>query len=138
MWVHHHAIFKHVRRCDAWVHFANGCLLLMVTVVPYPTSVVAAYLTTPAAKMAVAFYCGAFVLIAVGFNLVLRAAFRKRMLIPSTSMDFVAKTCRSYLAGPPLYSLALLAAFLDVRLALGICTALWIFWAATITRNTQA
>ena len=27
MWVHHHALFKNVSRCDAWVHFANGSLL---------------------------------------------------------------------------------------------------------------
>src|SRR5271165_2842960 len=56
MWVHHHAIFSHVRKCDAWVHFANGCLLLAVTFVPYPTSVLAAYLETPAAKAAAIFY----------------------------------------------------------------------------------
>ena len=48
MWVHHHAIFSHVRRSDAWLHFANGCLLLAVTFVPYPTSVLATYRETPA------------------------------------------------------------------------------------------
>jgi uncharacterized membrane protein len=138
MWVHHHAIFRNVVRCDAWVHFANGCLLLAVTFIPYPTSVLAAYLETPAAHMAAAFYSGSLIFIAVCFNLVLRAAFRKKLLLPSTPMDFVSKTCRSYLAGPPLYLLALLAAFVDVRLSLGICTALWIFWAATITQTTRA
>jgi hypothetical protein len=40
--------------------------------------------------------------------------------------------------GTPLYLLATLAAIVDVRLSLGICTALWIFWATTITRNTKA
>jgi uncharacterized membrane protein len=58
MWLHHHAIFRHVRKCDAWVHFANGCRLLVVTFVPYPTSVLAAYLETPAAKAAAVFYSG--------------------------------------------------------------------------------
>jgi hypothetical protein len=37
-----------------------------------------------------------------------------------------------------LYSLATLGAIVDVRLSLAICTALWIFWATTITRNTGA
>jgi uncharacterized membrane protein len=138
MWIHHHALFKNVRRCDALVHFANGSLLLVVTFVPYPTSVLARYLETPAAKMAVAFYCGTFVLIAVCFNLVLRAAFRRKMLVPSTPMNFVEKTCRNYLAGPPLYVVALVAAFWDVRLSLLIVTLLWIFWAATITREPRA
>jgi uncharacterized membrane protein len=100
MWVHHHALFKNVCKCDAWVQFANGFLLLTVTFVPYPTSLVARFLETQAAKTAVAFYCGAFVLIAISFNVVLRAAFRKKLLVPSTSMEFVAKTCRNYLVGP--------------------------------------
>jgi uncharacterized membrane protein len=132
MWVHHHALFRNVWKCDAWVHFANGCLLLVVTFMPYPTSVLARYLETPAAKMGVAFYCGSLVLIAVCFNLVLRAAFRKKLLVPSTPLAFVEKTCRNYLAGPPLYLLALVAAFVDVRVSLLICTLLWIFWAATL------
>ena len=138
MWVHHHALFKNVSKCDAWVHFANGSLLLVVTFVPYPTSVLARYLETPAASMAVAFYCGTFVLIAICFNLVLRAAFRRKLLVPSTPMDFVVKTCRNYLMGPPAYGVALVAAFVEVRLALLICTALWIFWAATIMREQRA
>jgi uncharacterized membrane protein len=138
MWVHHHALFKNVSRCNAWVHFANGSLLLTVTFVPYPTSLVARFLETPAARTAVAFYCGALVLVAISFNLVLRAAFRRKLLVPSTPMDFVDRTCQNYLAGPPLYFLAFLAAFWDVRLSLLICTALRIFWAATIVVNPRA
>jgi TMEM175 potassium channel family protein len=138
MWVHHHTLFKNVCKCDAWVHFANGCLLLTIVFVPYPTSLVARFLETPAAKTAVAFYCALFVVVAICFNLVLRATFRKKLLLPSTPMDFVARTCRHYLVGPPLYLLAFLTAFWDVRLSLLICTALWIFWAASIMTNTRA
>jgi uncharacterized membrane protein len=138
MWVHHHAIFRNICRTDALLHFANGSLLLMVTFVPYPTSVLAAYLETPAAKMAMAFYSGTFVLIAISFYLVIRAGFRRKLLAPTASMEFVDKTCRSYMFGPPLYLASTIAAFVDVRLSLLICTALWIFWATTITRNTRA
>jgi len=138
MWVHHHAILRLVRHTDAWLHFANGCLLLGVTFVPYPTSVLSTYLRTPAAKMAAAFYSGTFVFIALCFYLLIRAAFRKPLLAPDASAEFVAKTCRSYMFGPPLYSLATLAAIVDERLSLALCTGLWIFWATTITRNTKA
>ena len=106
--------------------------------VPYPTSILASYLETPAAKMAVGFYAGTFVFIAICFYLFIRAAFRKPLLSPDASDKFIAKTCRSYMFGPPAYLLATLAAVLDVRLSLGICTVLWIFWATTITRNTRA
>jgi uncharacterized membrane protein len=138
MWVHHHAILRNVCRTDAWLHFANGCLLLGVTFVPYPTAILARYLETPAAKMAAAFYSGTFVFMAICFYLFIRAAFRKPLLSPSASQEFITKTCHEYMFGPPAYTLATLGAMLDVRLALGICTILWIFWATTITRNTRA
>ena len=138
MWVHHHAILRAVRRTDAWLHFANGCLLLGVTFVPYPTSILASYLRTPAAKTAAGFYSATFVFIAMCFYLFIRAAFRRPLLSATASEEFVAKTCHSYMFGPPLYLLAMLAAVVDVRASLGICTALWIFWATTITRNTRA
>lgn len=138
MWVHHHAILRNVSRTDAWLHFANGCLLLGVTFVPYPTSILAAYLKTPAAKMAALFYSGTFVFIALCFYLFIYAAFRKPLLAVSASKEFVEKTCHSYRYGPPLYLLATLSALFDVRLSLAICTALWIFWATTITKNTRA
>jgi len=138
MWVHHHAILRNVCRTDAWLHFANGWLLLCVTFVPYPTSILASYLRTNAAKMAAAFYSGTFVLIAVSFYLFIRAAFRKPLLSPDASQEFVAKTRRDYMFGPPMYLMATVSAFLDDRLSLAICTLLWIFWATTITKNTRA
>jgi uncharacterized membrane protein len=138
MWVHHHAILRNVCRTDAWLHFANGCLLLGVTFVPYPTSILATYLRTPAAKMAALFYSGTFVFIAVCFFLFIRAAFRKSLLSSTASMEFVAKTCHDYMFGPPLYLVATLSALLDERVSLAVCTALWIFWAKTITKNTRA
>ena len=136
--VHHHAILRNVCRTDAWLHFANGCLLLGVTFVPYPTSILATYLRTPAAKMAALFYSGTFVFIAVCFYLFIRAAFREPLLSSTASMEFVAKTRHDYMFGPPLYLVATLSALLDERVSLAVCTALWIFWAKTITKNTRA
>jgi uncharacterized membrane protein len=138
MWVHHHAILRNVCRTDARLHFANGCLLLGVTFVPYPTSVLAAYFETPAAKMAAVFYSGTFVFMALCFYLFIRATFRKPLLSASASPAFIEKTCHQYMFGPPAYLLATLGALLDVRLSLAICTILWIFWATTITKNTRA
>lgn len=85
-----------------WLHFANGCLPLFVTFVPYPISILAAYLRTPAAKMATAFYSGTFVLIAVGFCVFIRAAFQKPLLSANTPQEFVAKTRHDYTYGPPM------------------------------------
>jgi uncharacterized membrane protein len=131
MWVHHHAIFRLVRGVDATLLFANGFLLMLVTAVPFPTAVVAEYLRTPAAAAACTFYAGFFVLIGIAFMVLLWAAFRKEVLYPDASPATIARLRRSYRLGPPLYLAATVAATFSPWLAMGICTASWIVWAAT-------
>src|ERR1700722_13445938 len=131
MWVHHHAIFRLVQRVDATLLFANGLLLMLVTVVPFPTAVVAEYLRTPAAGAACTFYAGFFVLITMGFWIQLWAAFRQSVLDPVASPATIARLRKSYRLGPPLYLAATVAALFSPWLAMAICTASWIVWAAT-------
>src|SRR5215470_18536325 len=69
MWASHHGIFKLVYKSDTPFLFANGLLLLLVTVVPFPTSLVTQYLLTSAAPLACAVYAGVFVVINVAYNL---------------------------------------------------------------------
>ncbi len=131
MWLHHHAIFRLVKCADATLLFANGLLLMLVTLVPFPTAVVAEYLRTPAAGAACTFYAGFFVLISIGFWVLLWAAFRKSVLDPNASSATIARLRKSYRLGPPLYLAATIGGLFSPWLAMGICTALWIVWAAT-------
>src|ERR1022692_4026699 len=103
MWVHHHIIFRLVRRTDATLLFANGFLLMLVTLVPFPTAVVAEYLRTPAAPAACTFYAGFFVLISIGFLLLRWAAFRRSVLDPDASDATVERLRRSYRLGAALF-----------------------------------
>ena len=41
MWINHHGLFNLVRRVSPGFHRANGFLLLIVSFVPFPTSVLA-------------------------------------------------------------------------------------------------
>src|SRR5437868_2445147 len=84
MWASHHGIFKSVYRADTPFLFANGLLLLLVTVVPFPTSLVAQYLSTPAAALVCAVYAGVFVVINVAYNLLWWTAARQRHLLYPT------------------------------------------------------
>src|SRR5258708_9727003 len=59
-WASHHGIFKMVYRANTPFLFANGLLLLLVTVVPFPTSLVAQYLSTPAAALRCSVLAGVF------------------------------------------------------------------------------
>jgi len=131
MWVHHHLIFRLVRGADVTLLFANGFLLMLITVVPFPTALVAEYLRTPAAAAACTFYAGFFVLIAIAFWILLWAAFRKAVLDPSASPATIARLRRSYRWGPPMYAAATVAGPFSPWLAMGICSGLWIVWAAT-------
>jgi uncharacterized membrane protein len=131
MWVHHHLVFKMVGRADTNLLFVNGLLLLFVSIVPFPTAVVAEYLGTPAAPTAAALYAGFFVGIAICFQLLVMSAFRPQVLATSASAATVKRFRRNYWAGPPLYLLAALVSPFFPMAAIGICTALWIFWVAT-------
>ena len=56
MWANHHRMFNVVRRSNARFLYANGLLLLLVTVVPFPTALLAEYFEKPGASVAAAVY----------------------------------------------------------------------------------
>ena len=132
MWVHHHSIFKLVQRVDATLLFANGFLLLLVTAVPFPTAIVAQYLTTPAARAAGAAYAGLFVLIGLGFNLLWwSVVYRRRLLHHDVPNALVRSVTRSALIGPLLYAGAAALALWNAYVSLALCFVLMLFWAAS-------
>src|SRR5579872_4013651 len=91
MWASHHGIFKLIYKSDTPFVFANGFLLLLVTVVPFPTSLVAQYLTGPYAAMACAAYAGIFVVINIAYNLLWWTAARDRHLLYPTVTPALVK-----------------------------------------------
>ncbi|GHO68087.1 DUF1211 domain-containing membrane protein [Ktedonobacter sp. SOSP1-52] len=132
MWASHHGLFKLVYKTDTPFLFANGLLLLLVTVVPFPTSLVTQYLITPAASLACAVYAGVFVVINVAYNLLWWAATHQRHLLhPAVTSRQIKRLTRNQLLGLPLYLLATLLAFWNPYVSLGLCSCLWIFWAFT-------
>jgi uncharacterized membrane protein len=50
IWVNHHTMFDKIRRVDRPVLFANLMLLLFVSLIPFPTRLLAEYLTAGAAS----------------------------------------------------------------------------------------
>jgi TMEM175 potassium channel family protein len=131
MWVSHHSIFKLVDKSDKPFLFANGFLLMLVTVVPFPTSLVAAYLTTPAAATACAVYSGIFVVINFAYNLLWWIITRHRLLNPTVTPAQARVLTRNLLLGFPVYLFATLLAFWNPYVTIAICSGLWIFWAFT-------
>lgn len=132
LWVSHHSIFRLVQRTNARLLFANGLLLMLTTVVPFSTSLVTEYLRFPAAKLACAVYGGVFVLMSLAFNLLWYGVLADRKLLKvDAPSQVIERINRNYRLGTPAYLLATLGAFVSPYVTIGICTALWIFWAFT-------
>lgn len=131
MWASHHSLFKLVDKSNRPFIFANGLLLMLVTVVPFPTSLVAAYLLTPAASTACAVYAGIFVVINFAYNLLWWIITRHHLLHPAITPAQVKALSRNFLIGFPIYLIAALLAFLNPYITIAMCSGLWIFWAFT-------
>ena len=131
MWINHHGFFELLNDVDPRLLFANGFFLLMITVVPFPTAVLARYINFPSANVAAAFYCGTYVAINVGYNLLwYSSAYNRRLIKPEVSDAHLRKIRNAYLFALPVYVLAVAVSFLTAYGGLAICMALWLLWAS--------
>lgn len=130
MWVNHHRIFTIVRKSDDAFLFWNGLLLLTVTVVPFPTELLAHYMSGNGSKTAAAVYAGVALAIALAFTGLWRHAVKNgRLLTPGYREDEVATLSRQYRYGPLAYLLAFGLAFVSSAASIGLCLALVVFFA---------
>jgi uncharacterized membrane protein len=131
MWVNHHRLFTLIRRADTGLLLLNGLLLLAVTFVPFPTALVAEYVPRPGpAVVAAAVFNGAYIVLALAFNLLWHyAASGGRLLRADAAPEAVEAITRDYRLGPPLYAATFLLAFVNVGLSVAFNLALAVFWA---------
>jgi uncharacterized membrane protein len=130
MWVNHHRIFSLIRRTDHAFFYWNGFLLMFVTVVPFPTALLADYLLHPQAKVAASVYSGSFLAIAIVFNRLWKhAATDDRLLAHKANRSEVEGITKQYRFGPALYLAAFLLSFGSVWLSVGVCFVLAIYFA---------
>jgi uncharacterized membrane protein len=72
MWINHHKLFQLVRRKDHNLLVLNGLLLMGITLIPFPTAVLADYMMTKYVTAAAVVYSGSYLLIAILYNLLWR------------------------------------------------------------------
>jgi uncharacterized membrane protein len=130
MWMNHHKLFRHIHRINHPLLVLNGLLLMGVTLVPFPTALLAAYIGHAGERIAAVVYSGWFVVIAIFFNLLWRyAASGGRLLARNHDPAAVAAITRQYRGGPLPYVAALGLAFFNVAASVGLCFALAVFFA---------
>ncbi len=111
MWSNHHSLFRHIARTDRLFLLLNGLLLMLITLTPFPTALLAEYIQQPDGHVAAAVYGGVFTVTAVLFNVVWRyAAHNGRLLSRQANRREVEAITRQYRYGPLWYLLATLLA----------------------------
>ncbi len=131
MWINHHRLFNHIRRSNHGLMIFNMLLLLGVTFVPYPTSVLAAYLGKPDQRLAAMFYNGTYFFIAVFFNLLWRHAKSAKDRLFGNEVDSAAiqEIDRRYAVGLSAYAVCAVLAWWNVTASLALNVALALFFA---------
>jgi uncharacterized membrane protein len=138
MWVNHHRIFTLVGRSDERLLFYNGLLLMGVTVVPFPTSLVAEYLRHDGQRTAALVYNATFIGIAICFNLLWRtAAVNNRLLHSHADRGAVQRIFDAYRYGPLGYVAAFMLAFASVTASIALDLALAVYFALPGRRNQR-
>jgi uncharacterized membrane protein len=128
MWMNHHRMFTHIRRSNDTLLLLNLLLLLGVTVVPFPTAVLASRLGTADQRAAAVLYNAVFLVIAFFFNILWRYAVAHRLLDKNLAHS-AAMISRQYAAGPVMYAICLVLAWVDVRVSVGVNVAMALFFA---------
>lgn len=136
MWVNHHRLFNHIRRSDNGLMFLNLLLLLGISVVPFPTALIAAHYYAPGRRLAAAVFNGTYVLIAIFFNILWRHIVRGGLL-DSAAQESAAAISRQYAFGPISYLVCLALTWVSVPASLLINIALAVFFAIPPRMRTK-
>ena len=128
MWVNHHRLFNHIRRTDNGLMFLNLLLLLGVTIVPFPTALLAAHYYSGNRAVAAGVFNGTYVFIAIFFNVLWRHAVRGGLIDSSAGLA-AAATSRQYAIGPISYLICFGLGWINVPASLALNIALAAFFA---------
>jgi uncharacterized membrane protein len=129
MWVNHHRIFAMMERVDRPFLFWNGLLLLCISIVPFPTSLLATYFLTPAAKVVAAVYAGHGVLISCAYQGLWQHAIRGGRLVAPSALSEVNRLNKRYRFGPLMYVVTFVLAFVSATASVALCLAFAAFFA---------
>jgi uncharacterized membrane protein len=132
IWLNHHATINLLRRTDHNVQVLNLILLLPVTVLPWPTALLAEYThegTVGDRRVAVLVYGVTSSAMAASFNLLWRYLLRHPELHkPQVSAELLAVRNRRYTAGLAAYPVATLLGLVSVPLFLALMLGLAVLY----------
>ncbi len=136
IWINHHVMIRRLREPDHMILFLNLLLLMSIAVLPFATSLMAAYLRKSEGQhLAAAIYSGAFLVMALFFaalnrHLLLVKPHRLREQLPiQRRRQILARS----VSGVIPYAIATALAVVSSYLTLAICGGLAVFYALPIS-----
>jgi len=119
-WIAHHDLMRMVRVTTRPLQIANGCALVYITFIPFPTAVLATHLGGEEFRTAAVFYCGTFVLGSAAFNLLVATIVRGQLLLPGVGAQTIRRITWAYRITFTIYVIATLLALVAPWLALAL------------------
>ena len=109
-WANHHYIFNLYKQSDHVFALLNVFFLMCISFLPFPTAVLAEYVTDPVRRQnAITFYALGLLLPAIGWFVVwLYASWGHRLIDPRLDARFVTSLTHQYIVSIALYLTALL------------------------------
>ena len=129
MWINHHTVFRQLGQVDHRFLFINLGLLMCISFVPFPTTLLADYAWNGGGTSAAVAYGVTLTITAIFFNLLWRyASWNGRLIHANADPQEVSGISRAYLPGPFMYALATLVAFVSAEASAALYLAIAAFY----------
>jgi uncharacterized membrane protein len=130
MWANHHDLFRVIDKSDRGLMLANAFLLLSISFLPFPTSVLAIHMRDTGADRQVALltYGGTMFVIAIAYNVLWRYVRARGLLRDDLPETAVSAINRAYNSALVVYGAALLLSFFAAWLSIAVWIGLAIFF----------
>jgi uncharacterized membrane protein len=141
IWINHHAMVRRLRLVDHSILIWNLLLLMTVSILPFTTALVAAYLKeSEGESLAAAVYSGSFLLMGLVFGLMNRHILFRRAGFLETEIAEPARrrTLRLAALGVLPYVLATALAPVSPYVSLAICAAVAVYYAMPLASAAEA
>ena len=138
IWMNHHAMLSRLRVADHVILMLNLVLLLWIALLPFATSLLAAFLREGHGQhLAAAVYAGSFLAMSLSFTALNRHILLKKPHMLEVELGFERRRAilsRS-LTGLVPYAVALALAALSPYATLAVCAAIAVFYALPVSRG---
>ena len=122
IWTNHHRQFEHIARADRTLMLLNLVLLMFVTLIPFPTGLLADYLRTPADEEAAAIaYASSLLAMGIAFFATYTYATYAQLFASRITAADVRHGRRRNARGLAVYVVAIGLAFVSAPACLALC-----------------